>query len=510
VLALLLLPTALASSTSTAFSTDAGGWSGGTLGGGVLTVTDGATTLTPGTMGSFTLTARVRLTTGTALGLQAGDATLAASYTAGGGLSFGTEAAPLPLGEQAWTADAAAIADGTAPAVAAIGGGWRLYSEVDGAIVASTSTDGSTWTDAGIVLADGAAPDAVIDGADLVLFYTCGAAICRATSADGLSFAEEGMVLDSADAGATTLDAPSAVILADGTWRLWFTDADTGATGEASSPDGLDWTWIGEPSADASRLHALDAVPFTGGTAAAWDAADGIHVTPGDTSAALSGLINDRGPVLAAGFAPWSPDAPATPTVTLDGNAWTLWVEGVEGAEAHVGRARGTPSPGTWVGLVVTWDGAVATAAWGAGPVLSAPLTAADALTFTADGTLEIDEAWLVYEGPAVDTGGADTGDTGGDTATVDTDTGDTDTDTDTDTGDTGATDTGDTDTAAADTAADTGPLGKTAAELTGEPGGCGCSAAGPGAPTGSFAAPTGALATLFGLLLIRRRAETP
>lgn len=484
-LATLLLATlAHAGSLATAFTDDAGGWSGGTVQAGVLTARDGAVTLAPGTMRSFHLATRVRLAEGTRLWFAAGDQTLAATYGTGGGLTLGAAVAPLPLAEHVWTADATAPLTGGAPDVLRVGGRWLLYREVGAEIHAASSTDGTTWTDLGAVL-DGGAPDAGLDGADIVLTYACpaAAAVCRAVSSDGLTFVEDGEVLTGAPTSVTVAPLESG-------WRLWLDDG--GAVGSADSLDGRAWG-ASTAIADATRLGELDVVAYEGGLAAAWTGAYGIHGTDAGPEADLADAAGDRGPLLAPGFAGWCPDAPATPALALDGTTWHLWVAATGAGASGIGHARGTPTPGAWVGLVVDWDGATLTTTWGAGARLSTPLAAADTLTLGADGLLEVDEALLTYALEGDDTG---TTDTGGDTGPSDT--GDTGAN---DTGDTGANDTGDTDTAAADTG-DTAPDSplRNAAELSGESGGCGCAGTGEGAP-GALPG----LAMLAGLLVLRR-----
>lgn len=447
---LLLAALAHAASLSTSFSSDAGGWTGGELGGGLLTVYDGVATLAPGPMTRFTLTARVRLARGTALSVQAGDATLTATYEEGGGLSLGAQVAPLPLAEQEWVTDEGSVALGGAPSLARLTEGWALARELGGELVAATSSDGLTFEDTTTFGLGGTAPDLAFDGFELLAYYACAGSICLASSEDGATFTEEGVVLAAADTDAASIGAPSVTTLADGTWFLTFVDTDTGAIGAATSGNGRDWSWAGALTTAGGRFGALDVAGFSGGSAGAWAAADGVWVTPGDAAGTLAASTADRR-ALGAGFAAWTAGTPDAPELVLDQQVWTLWVE----AEGEIGRAVGTPTPGDWVGLVLDWDGATMTATWGDGPVLTTALDAASAVTLTATGVAEMDEAQLVYTLVAGDTG--DTGDSGGDTSGAD-DTG----------GDSAAVDSGDT----------AAPPAFNAAQLGGEPGGWGCATA--------------------------------
>ena len=450
---LILLTPAFAATLSTSFLTDSGAWTGGVLDDGVLSVRAGEASLAPGAMTAFTLTARVRLVDGAALSLRAGDATLSAAYEQGGGLTFGSEAAPLPLEEQRWTPDATAVAPGGAPSIVAFAGEWRLYTEVAGAIAVATSTDGVRFEPSSVLAGGGTAPEAVVDGDTVVLFSICGVSVCRASSPDGITFVGEGVALAAADTDSAVLAAPAVALLDDGSWYMWVADAETGATSAASSSDGFEWSWLGAITTDGSRLHDLDITAFSAGIASAWGSSDGVYVGSGDAEGELAAAVWDR-LALGAGFAAWSPDAPVSPALLLEGATWTLWSEGRDGGAGVIGRAVGTPTPGTWVGMVLSWDGVTATTSWGEGPTLSSPLAAADALVFGTAGRLEIDEAQLTFtlvgDDDTGDTG--DSGETGGDSG---------------DSGDTGPIDSG-LDTAVVPS--------YNASELSGEPGGWGCS----------------------------------
>jgi hypothetical protein len=464
---LLLASLALADTTASTFDEDDGGWAGGTVESGVLTVTDGAVTLSPGRLANFRLAARVRLVDGARLSFSAGDATLAATYGEGGILSLGTPtgavtAAALPPFEQSWQADDATTFSGASPELVSFGGGWLLYRELDGVIYAATSPDGDAWTDAGAVLT-GTDPAAVDEGGTLAVYYGCAGAICRATSFDGLTFVSAGTVL--AASGPVTVAESAA-----GGWRAWYAPTPTDGTWTATSADGRTWTTVGLV-ADTSRLVDADVAVTSAATASAWSGPDGIYSTFDAPDADLSDGTADRGPLFAAGSVAWCPDVPASPALALEGYTWHLWVE----CAGAIGHLRGVPEPGGWVGLVAEWDGATLTTSW-SGATLTTALTGASVLSLAAEGVLELDEAQVTYLLATDDTGGADdTGDTGdtGDVEQIDPD----------DTADTDVV-TGETDTAVtADTGTD-GALAYNASELTGETGGWGCeTATAPGFP---------------------------
>ena len=223
---------------------------------------------------------------------------------------------------------------------------------------------------------------------------------------------------------------------ADGAWWIWYTDADGFEL--ATSTDGVTFS-LYSPLADDGRLGDLDVYGSYNG---AWDASDGLHLSR-DTDPTFGSSAGDAGPLA------FSCDAPTDPSLAMEGVAWYLAAV-CDGAPSV---ALGTPAPGSWTDLHAEWDGTTLTATWGDADPLTVALAAAESISFEANGTLELDEAVLVY-------------DASGDTA---------------ETGDTGETaDTGDTGDTAADTAGigdSAGPL-YTGADLTGEPGGCGCATA--------------------------------
>ena len=261
---------------------------------------------------------------------------------------------------------------------------------------------------------------------------------------------------------------------------MWFNDVETGATGQALSDDGLSFAWVGEISSAGDRFLGLDVALFSAGGAAAWEGTGGIYVTPGGAEAELASEGWDRF-ALDAGFSNWSPDSPLAPNLVLTGSTWTMWAEGRDGDLGQIGSASGTPTPGTWIGLSLEWDGTTATLRWGEGATLSAPLSTASGFTLGIDGVLEIDEAQLVYEPVG---GGDDSGDPTDDSGA----------------GDSGAGDSGaESGVDSVSTAGDSGGPSFNAAQLSGEPGGWGCQA-GAGAPAGLL---------LLASLLARRKEST-
>ena len=291
-----------------------------------------------------------------------------------------------------------------------------------------------------------------------------------------MTVTEQGVVLAATELGITGMREPTVTRLEDDTLLLWVTD-DTGDVRAASSPDGR--TWTSDGTVASGRLADSDLVAFTGGSAASWLDADGVWATPGDTSGAPAAATYDR-LTFADGFADWSAGAPASADLTLDGTEWQAWLADADGAMGHFSA---TPSPGAWVGVELDWADGVLTATWGGGVVLSTPLASADGLTLTAEGTLELDEALVLYTvaGEAGDTADSGTDSGGGDSGIAadsgsdSSDTADTAMDTASDSGD----------SVALDTAGDSAPLTWSAAQLSGEPGGWGCSS-GRSTPSGA------------------------
>ncbi len=449
---LLTVTFAWATTNAASFTTDSGDWVGGSTGDGVLTVTDGSTSLTTTGLESFTLDARIRLTTGTSITARTGDAALIATWGDGGTLALGESSTALPAVDQAWNAISTGLT-GAEPELALLDGTWLLYRTVDEFVEAATSADGITWTDQGPV-ATGTAPDAVVDSDRVVLYSSCGTSICRVESSDGLAFTAPVAILEG---------ALSAVVQgSDGVWWMWYTDS-AGAE-LASSSDGVTFD-LYSPLLDDGRLHALD---VRGGYDGAWDAFDGLHLSH-DSDPLFADTSSDTGP-LAFGC-----DVPTDPSIALDGTTWYLAAD----CDGEPSVAMGTPTAGSWVDLHLEWDGATLTASWGTANPLSIDLSAADGFAFEANGTLELDEVVVVYTSSGDDTAGDSDTDSGQDTA-----------------GETAGDTAGDSnpDEDSADSA---GPF-YSGADLTGEPGGCGCTAGG--------ANPALLLIALGGLAFLHRR----
>lgn len=450
---LLTATLAWATTNAASFTTDSGDWVGGSTSDGVLRVTDGSASLTATGLESFTLDARIRLTDGSSITARTGDAALVATWGAGGSLELGESSAALPAADQAWNAISTGLT-GAEPELAILDGTRFLYRSVDESVEAATSSDGIIWVDQGFV-ATGTSPDAVVDGDRVVLYSSCGTSICRVESSDGLGFSAPVAILE----GALTAVARGS----DGVWWMWYTDSSGAEL--ASSSDGVSFD-LYSPLLDDGRLHALD---VRGGYDGAWDAFDGLHLSH-DSDPLFADTASDTGP-LAFGC-----DLPTDPSIAVDGTTWYLAAD----CDGEPSVAIGTPTAGSWVDLHLEWDGATLTASWGSADPLFVDLVAADSFAFEANGTLELDEVVVVYTS------------SGGDTA------GDSDTDSAEDTsGETGE-DTADDSNSDEDSADSAGPF-YSGADLTGEPGGCGCAARAPD--------PALLLIALGGLAFLSRRA---
>lgn len=472
---LFLVAFALAGTSAASFATDAGDWDGGTVTGGALVLVDDAATLDVGAVTSFEFTARMRLASGDAFRaeLNAG-CVLRADYTDGKNVSFNTESVPFGVDELELIPDASfVLAPGTStsegagvsdPDVVYFSSRWWMFytasSSVGGTEVhAATSFDLQTWTRlSSVTLAGGSQPAAVVDGTELVVYYAQSGSIYRTTSSDGAAFSFPSVAL----APGPGFDAPGlghpSVLLDDGAWRLFYGVPTTGATGSATSSDGLSFTRDAELSADDSRLGALDVADDIFGLEGVYTMLDAVGFARAGDDAAFTDDSADLLPLLGINDAAWSDGGFGTSALVRSENELTLFVDAVDSGARGIARVATAPSPGTWGTLSVIWDGATATASWNDGPALTCPMVDFEALILGAEGQLEIDEAEITYV--AVE---------GDDTATLDT----------ADTGDSAAvSDSGDT--AVPDTA-DTG-VGFNAGEWMGEPGGCGCdSAGGPG-----------------------------
>lgn len=448
------------------FASDAGDWVGGTVANGVLSLMDSAASLTPGDLSNCTVTARVRLVSGTALQFSAGAAQFAANYSAGGGLSLGTETAPFPITELSLSADAGAILVSTAneaeisdPELVEHGGVYILYyAAKDEAgttnIYAATSTDLATFTRMDTpILANATDPAAFSDGTTLTLAFSRDGQLRFATSTDGRVATESSAVL-SAGSGfdAAGLESP-ALVAADGVNRLWYTAIGTGQAGYATSTDGQTYTRESSLTTDSSRLSGMDAILGEYGWEAIYTMSDSLGFAVGGTDPMFADAAGDVRPIARTSDASWANQGFGTPSAIRVGQQLYVFVGASDEGDAVIGRFVAVPEPGGWATLVFDWDGTNATASWNGGPTLTTALDSIDVLTFGATGTVEIDEVTVSYSSTS-DTGSVvDTGTDGVDSADT-----------------ASALDTAGT----IDSAWDTGS-GMNAGEWLGDPGGCGC-----------------------------------
>lgn len=490
---LLLASIALASSSSASFAVDSGAWSGGTVSDGVLEIADASATLDLGVVSSFTFAARMRLASGDQFSVGTGSlCTFIADYTGAQALSLDNASVPFNVDELAFTAssqavvepddlsEAAGVGD---PDVVSFGGQWWMfYTATDlgslPAVHAATSADLTTWTRLDTLELDGGAePTAIDDDGTLVVYYTAGGTIYRTTTTDGTSFSFPTVALSPGpDFDSSGLGDPSILRGADGTWHLWYSVTDSGATGHAISNDGLGFTRSGELSTDGSRLAALDVTDGTFGFEGVYTMLDSVGFAPGGDDPEFIDATADIRPALAMNDTSWSEGGFGSAAAVRDNAGLTLFVDGVDSGQRVIGRVDTAPAPGGWGSLVLRWDGTTLTASWNDGPDLTCALSNVGPFVVTATGTAELDEVRVDYSGTAT-TDTADTGtphDSGADTAA------------------------GDTGDSALDSA-DTGALGFNAGEWLGEPGGCGCQSTSPPRAT--------PVLTVFASLLLIRAA---
>ncbi len=437
------------------FDADSGAWTGGTVAGGVLSVTDGEAVLDLGPLATLEGTVRVRLVEGDRLRVGVGGAVLEADYREAGGLSLGGDPWPLPHEHLRWVPDPDPVLQ---PDGAWWDGGNTLHAEVwreatDGIwflwwtgemregygyrqIGVATSADGITWTewDGNPVLTidyDLGAIDGVHvhmptvtqdDGGTWHLFYACyqndvGNRICHATSPDGLAWTPEGMALDLGAPGefdSGSLRMPDVWRSEDGAWHLLYNgtvpDQHYGPTGYATSPDGWTWTKHGAISADEDLLQggSVVASPYR---LEQWynvdDRFEHAWADPADPT-----VWTATGTVLTKGWADWTTQYIQAPTAWLDGPTYHFWFNafgpGTDGSwHERIGHARTVPVPGPWMDLDLAWDGAVLSVTL-EGAALETPLDAASGIAIRASGTAEVDRVSLAFTRSA----GPDTGDT--------------------------------------------------------------------------------------------------
>lgn len=470
---LLLATFAFAGISASSFATDAGEWVGGTVSGGVLGLADEEASFSLESMTSFSLTARVRVTDGTAISFSAGDATFSATYGVGGALTLGSERAPFPTAELKFSSDAGPVlVPGNAetnildPEVVFFNNVYYLYyTAIDDAGLASvrvaTSTDLATFAHAdGTLLSDASAATAVVDGTVLQLAFARAGAVHFASSTDGLTASESTTQLSGgSDFDAAGLESPSLVI-SDSLSSLWYNAVGSGQAGYASSSYGSSYTRQNALTDNADRLFGLDVLSGPFGLEAVYTTGDSLGYALGGTDTTFAADSSDIRPLVDTNDAAWSDGGFGTPSVLRVGEQLQIFVAAKDEGQPVIGRFVSQPEPGTWATLQLDWDGTTATASWNGGPMLTTSLLSADTLRFVASGNAEIDEVTISYASSATDTGDDSGGvaDTG---TTID------------------ATDTGfPSDTAQIDTAG-----GYNAGEWLGDPGGCGCNQAAPAAP---------------------------
>ncbi len=467
---LAFLALAHAESAATSFATDPGDWEGGSLGDGVLVVTD-TTSLVLDGMASFTLTARLRLVDGDRFALSTGSSTFEADYTGNQRLSLDSDTAAFPPADLDFSTGTTVATNLSDPDLCRWGDNYLLAGSRDGGVLLATAVATDALSNFTSVVANAAEPDLVVESTGVALYFARDGAIHRATSADGLSFTEAGVVLSAGpDFDSTGLGAPSVVVDDSGTYHLYYSVPATGGTGYATSADGVGFTRMGELSADAGRLSLADVSYDAGSFEALYSMGDSLGLALGGTDPTFGDANTDLRPLVETRDASWSDGDFGSATLLRGGDTWLGWVGATDEGSPVVGELTATPQPGSWVTLVLDWDGTALTARYDDTTLVSAT-DAIDSFTFTVEGTLEIDEVEVLYT-TISDTGFLDTGlfsedDTAMDTAAPVSDT------------------------------ADTGSAfpGYNAGEWLGDPGGCGCNSSAPVAP--AF--------TVGWLLLLRR-----
>lgn len=119
-----------------------------------------------------------------------------------------------------------------------------------------------------------AGPSALMVSGQLWLYYAASGGIGLAQSSDGLTFTKQSAPVLAPDPSATwemtTPHAPSVAVFPDGSWHMMY--GAGGAIGEATSPDGLNWTRVDgnpilvpSPTVDPSTLPTGDVPPFDEG-----------------------------------------------------------------------------------------------------------------------------------------------------------------------------------------------------------------------------------------------------
>lgn len=358
-----------------------------------------------------------------------------------------------------------------------------FYGAADGsgapAVHAARSTDLATWTRVeGFSLPGASEPTAIVEATSLVLYYADGGSIWRTQSDDGVSFDFPTVALAPGPGfDAAGLGHPAMLFDGDGLWQLWYGVPTTGASGSASSADGLTFTRDAELSPDSTRLSGLDVTDGLLGFEAVYTMLDSVGFASSADDSNFADDSSDVRPALVMNQAAWSDGGFGTAALVRNGVDLTVFVAAMDDGLTVIGRVTTQPEPGTWGGLSMTWDGTEVLASWNGGPTQSCALTDFEGISIVGVGRAEVDEVRVDYSAEGAidtaDTGGLDTGDSA-DTA-----------------------DTGDT----ASDSADTGGPAYNAGEWMGEPGGCGCESG-----TGGGGGGAGVVGLVLAGVLARRR----
>ena len=176
---LAFLALAHAESAATSFATDAGDWEGGSLGDGVLLVTD-TTSLVLDGMASFTLTARLRLVDGDRFALSTGSSTFEADYTGNQRLSLDSDTAAFPPADLDFSTGATVATNLSDPDLCRWGDNYLLAGSRDGGVLLATAVATDALSNFTSVVANAAEPDLVVESTGVALYFARDGAIQNA------------------------------------------------------------------------------------------------------------------------------------------------------------------------------------------------------------------------------------------------------------------------------------------------------------------------------------------